>query len=186
MKNFARKNGFTLIETIVAVAILSMAVAGPLTLATKNIGAAAVSSDQIIAFYLAQEATEYVRNKIDTNILNGKALEGEWLDGIKDCVDNENGCYVNINKGSGSIEGCLTSNCDEADSDAQLKFEDGYYVKASEHPDAVGTAFKRIIKIVNINADEAGVSATVSWTSKYGEKHFTMHDDIYNWRKLNE
>jgi len=176
MKNFALKKGFTLVETIVAVAILSMAVAGPLTLAIKNIGAAAVSSDQIIAFYLAQEGTEFVRNKIDENILNGSALlDGEWLKDIKNyCVDNPNGCYVSINQSGGSFGECSSSDCLEG----KLKFDETYYSSSGEQ----GTAFTRKIKINNTSADEAQVSATVSWTSKYGERSFTMHDDIYNWR----
>lgn len=184
------KKGFTLIETIVAVAILSMAVAGPLTLAIKNIGAAAVSSDQIIAFYLAQEGTEYIRNKIDANILNGNALEdgsgNNWLTDLDSCMAS-NGCYVNISKDANSVIGCSSVKCEGDGSDASLKFNDnGYYIVPEGSSEAVGTVFKRIIKIDNTNSNEAIVSATVSWTSKYGEKNFTMHDDIYNWRKIND
>ena len=48
------KKAFTLIETLVAITILSAAVAGPMALSIKNIGIAAVSKDQLVAFYLGQ------------------------------------------------------------------------------------------------------------------------------------
>lgn len=179
MKKFALKKGFTLIETIVAVAILSMAVAGPLTLAVKNIGAAAVSQDQLIAFYLAQEGTEFVRNKIDENILNGNALDNKWLEGLGICASSY-GCYINIDARGASISECSDSIC----AAAELKFDSvsGYYINLGD----MGTSFKRIITIYDSNTDEAQISATVSWSGKYGARSFTMHDDIYNWRKINE
>ena len=48
--------GFTLIETLIAVLILTTAIAGPLTIASKGLTATLVAKDQISAFYLAQDA----------------------------------------------------------------------------------------------------------------------------------
>ena len=50
------ENFLNLIETLVAVTILSAAVVGPMVLSIKNIGTASVSQDQLVAFYLGQEA----------------------------------------------------------------------------------------------------------------------------------
>ncbi|MCK6462370.1 MAG: type II secretion system GspH family protein [Candidatus Pacebacteria bacterium] len=77
--------GFTLIETIVAIALLSAAVAGPLTMAIKSISNASVSQDQLTAFYLAQEAIEYVRKVRDDNVLSGNS-GSDWLEGLDECV----------------------------------------------------------------------------------------------------
>ena len=84
------------IETLVAITILSAAVAGPMALSIKNIGAASVSKDQLVAFYLGQEAIEYVRNVRDTNIL---AENSDWLSGLTNCLPtNPNGCYIDVIK----------------------------------------------------------------------------------------
>lgn len=53
--------GFTLIETMVAVTILSLSIAGPLFTASRTMVATEISRDQLTASYLAQEAIEYVR-----------------------------------------------------------------------------------------------------------------------------
>ncbi len=57
--------GFTLIETLVAIAILTLSVAGPLYTANRAIVAAETSRDQLVASYLAQEGVEYVRRVRD-------------------------------------------------------------------------------------------------------------------------
>jgi len=49
-----RKKGFTLLETFVALSILTFVVIGPLTLASYSIRSASLSQNQLTAFYLAQ------------------------------------------------------------------------------------------------------------------------------------
>ena len=67
-QKFKIKNrGFTLIETLVAIAVLSLAITGPMVIAQKGIGSAIYARDEVTAFYLAQEAIEYIRNVRDTN-----------------------------------------------------------------------------------------------------------------------
>src|SRR5581483_6003742 len=70
------RRGFTLIETLIAVLILATAVAGPLTIASKGLQSALIAKDQTTAYYLAQDAVEYVRYARDTNTLRGS----DWLD----------------------------------------------------------------------------------------------------------
>ncbi|MEK7156326.1 MAG: prepilin-type N-terminal cleavage/methylation domain-containing protein, partial [Patescibacteria group bacterium] len=61
--------GFTLVETLVAVMLLSVAVVAPMSLAARSLGSAYYARDQITAFYLAQEAIEALRSIRDSQIL---------------------------------------------------------------------------------------------------------------------
>lgn len=165
-----RIKGFTLLETIVAIAILALAIMGPLELAARSIGLANVSKNQIIAFYLAQDAMEYVKNVRDTNFLTTGA---NWLNGFDDCR-GVSGCYVDIP--NDSINSC-TGNC------PVLKYDGGglYY----NHVAGTDSVFTRTVKITNPvggNADEARAQITVSWNEKMGQKTFTIEDNIFNWK----
>lgn len=53
-------HAFTLIETLVAITILMIAIAGPLTVANRAYHTALESRDRIIATNLAQETIEYI------------------------------------------------------------------------------------------------------------------------------
>ena len=74
-KSFIKRNtkntGFTLVETLVAIAILMIAIAGPLTVAEKGLSAAIYARDKLIGSYLAQDGMEAIKNIVDTNELNG-------------------------------------------------------------------------------------------------------------------
>jgi prepilin-type N-terminal cleavage/methylation domain-containing protein len=71
------KNGFTLIETLVAISLLMLALVAPMTLAAQSLAAAYYSRSQITGFYLAQEGIEVVRSVRDANII--AEAEGQTL-----------------------------------------------------------------------------------------------------------
>jgi type II secretory pathway pseudopilin PulG len=53
-----KNKAFTLIEALIAIAILMISIAAPLSLAAKGIEAANLAKQQITAYYLAQDAYE--------------------------------------------------------------------------------------------------------------------------------
>lgn len=74
VRNFERGHqGFTLIEGIIAIAIISTALIVGLSLAYSNLIAAQNNSDRIIAANLAQEGIEVMRNIRDSNWLRREA-----------------------------------------------------------------------------------------------------------------
>ncbi len=122
MKNFKhsiykKQGGFTIVETLVAVAILMIAVAGPLVVATKGLTAALASKDQMIASYLAQDTMETIKNIRDNNLAG--TPPADWLNGVYDvatskCSADSNGCDVNgIDgvSGAGSLAPCSGTPC---------------------------------------------------------------------------
>nr|AQQ75003.1 hypothetical protein [uncultured bacterium] len=63
------EHGMTLVETLVAVSILSIAIVAPMTLTMRSLSAAYYARDQVIMSNLAQEGIEAVRALRDANIL---------------------------------------------------------------------------------------------------------------------
>ena len=86
------KKGFSLIESLIAIAVLLLAIIGPFTIATKGLIAANFARDQVTAFYLAQEAAELIRSKRDNNALSGDT----WTDGLTKCFNKE--CTIDATK----------------------------------------------------------------------------------------
>lgn len=175
MKNNKFKIGFTLIETLVAVTILSAAVTGPMVLATKNISLASISQDQLVAFYLGQEVMEYVRNVRDTNLINGN----DWLIGLENCMTSGSvGCYIDVIKNPVTVTDCGTKDC------PKLDFYGDNYTYKSDGADG-NTVFTRTVKIdksIRADGDEAKINVSIKWTGKYGAKTMTLEANIFNWR----
>lgn len=79
-----------------AVAILMIAIAGPLTVAHNGLMAASSARDKMVATFLAQDAVEYIKAVRDENIAQNKA---NWLAEIADnplesCNTVEDQCTV--------------------------------------------------------------------------------------------
>src|SRR3989344_9316175 len=65
----ASSRGMTLIETLVAITILTVAIIAPMSLTMQSLSASYYARDQVSAFNLGQEAIESVRAIRDGNIL---------------------------------------------------------------------------------------------------------------------
>jgi len=80
--------GFTIIELVISIFILSIAVVGIFTAFWIVTILTSDSADRLTAIYLAQEGMEITRNIRDTNWLNIKSCAEEeecdytWLDGF--------------------------------------------------------------------------------------------------------
>jgi len=163
------KEGFTLFETIVALSVLIFAVTGPLTLAAYAIHSATYAQNQITAFYLAQEALEYIKNWRDKNALNGAS---EWLDGLGSCRGGK-GCVVDIPNDK-------VKNCPGNDPCPKIKYDSvtGFY----NYETGSETPFIREVKLRDIvSGREAKVEVIVSWQEKFGSRLFTIEENIFNW-----
>lgn len=86
-----KQNGQTLIETIVAIVVLTTALASGLALAIYVLGNAGLNKSQIIATNLAREGVEVLRYMRDTNWLEGDSKGGGW--GLQYCADIDANCY---------------------------------------------------------------------------------------------
>ena len=74
MLNFIKKNnsnGFTIIEAMIAAAVISVGLIGVLTLCTVSMKLGRISLNRVIAANLAQEGIEVIRSMRDDLWLNG-------------------------------------------------------------------------------------------------------------------
>src|SRR3989338_9606391 len=112
--NMKRYTGFTLIETLVAVTILTFAVVGPMFTASRSIVAAQLANDQITASYLAQEGIEYVREVRDNAYLDAYQDDGpevsttawgDFLASVSECnatTNSTRACPLDLGSGGAS------------------------------------------------------------------------------------
>src|SRR3989339_327856 len=100
------RGGFTLLEALVAISILMVAVATPITIAQKGLSSATYSKNQMIASYLAQDAIEYIKNKRDEVSIknkNSNTYAGwEDLTIFSKCL-NEKNCDIDTITGEISV-----------------------------------------------------------------------------------
>ncbi len=81
--NIKNKKGFTIIETLVAITILMIAVAGPLTIAQKGLTASVYARDQVTASFLAQELMEYNKSQKRLNWSNSICNSGNTTELVR-------------------------------------------------------------------------------------------------------
>lgn len=149
-------SGFTLLEALVAISILMVAVAAPITIAQKGLSSAIYTKDQMTASYLAQDALEYIKNKRDeVSINNGY----DWTNLMGDpnwqkCI-GANNCQIDTLTDTISTYSAVTS---------LSKDVNGFYgYKGGGTP----TIFNRKVNItlgtIGGKQDVATASTTVSW-----------------------
>ncbi len=181
-----KESAFTLVETLVAISILLIAIMGPLTVVSQALQASYFSRDQVTAFYLAQDAVEYVRNVRDTNSLTASTDPTQWLTGLTLCM-NAQGCQVDTTQPPPPSGGVYT--CGGA-----CNFwinANGVYQTTQQT--GTQTSFKRTVYLTApVNAagplngsgaagPEAIVKVIVTWTTGAQARSFTLEDHLTNW-----
>ncbi len=179
-----RSRGFTLIETLVAVTLLSVAVVAPMSLAAKSLASAYYARDQITAFYLAQEAIESLRSIRDSQIL----IIAQNPDGAPDIFGliphNNQPFIVDGRRGdaAGSIVSC-DGTCPALEIDP-TKTLYGYPGLGDDSSAWTPTYFRRTVHAYPVggNQDEIRITVEVRWqTGSIQERTFTISENLYRW-----
>jgi prepilin-type N-terminal cleavage/methylation domain-containing protein len=168
------KKGFTIVESLVAIAILVAAVIGATSAIQSGLSSYIFSKDQIVAFYLAQEGFEQLRNIRDENRLAGR----NWLTGIS--LVSSDPCYFGQACTVSPVESSVPTRCSSPGSCPRLRQEasTGFFGYNSLWPQ---TIYRREITLTSISAKEVAITVTVHWSKGAVSRQFKARENILNW-----
>ncbi len=196
----ARK-GFTLIESLIAIAIITISIAGPLWAAGQSMRAAEIAQDQLVASSLAQEGVEYVRAVRDNeylaaykaDITTGNTSADAWnhfLQDVQYCTTAKGGCEMNLGDWdnpypSSTGQPLLPCSQGGASCASPLKLRmsgtEGIYNRTQ----GSATLFTRVITVDSVGTTQVPVEqviAMVSWTTHGTTYHVSTTDDLTPWQ----
>jgi prepilin-type N-terminal cleavage/methylation domain-containing protein len=191
----SKKEGFTMIEMLVAVFILVFAVSGPLVFVAQSLQSAFYARDQVTAFYLTQETVELIKSIRDNNALDSTCgAAADWLTctgvdtiGLNACIDAN--CVVGLERdGTIYVSGCSglsDPDCELLESTSDTN--DLMYAYPSGGVNWEASRFQRKVRINILNEEEfaggseAEIKVTIEWRTGPIERNFTVRQNITNW-----
>lgn len=189
---YKKEYGFSLIETLIAVSILMIALAGPFALVQAGLFSSIHERNQITATYLAQEAIEYIKNLRDSNSYSQYgSTPVYWLSGpdgnslLDTCSASVSGCYVDPFGGpNGNV---YVQSVNGSDTPLNLINKSGvlYY---SYGAGGTPSPYTRVVTITPVpvgdtTSDEATVSVKMTWKDNALSRSYTVSENIYNYEQ---
>ncbi len=196
-KNINNKNsGFTLLETLVAILMLTFALSSLLSIITNSLFSAKYAKNELTATYLAQEAVDYIRNDRDSTAFQNGNWTG-FLDHYGDHATatlcySSTGCSFEVTDWSyttnivycdpGFIPLYGTLTCPQFFMDKTLP-SSAFYHYNSNMLGAIQVPFKRQVHLDLANSDEeVRITVTVEWLNGSIVKSQTIHSSLLKWQ----
>jgi len=166
-KQLKFKAGFSIMEILVVLFIVSTAMLGIVSLIIQNIQVQSINKNNLIASSLAQEGIELIRNVRDTNWKNGDNFDTNLSDGF----------YRIDYRSSVPVSEPLS---------AKIYLKDGFYVNDNGgDTDLTPTVFSRQIAITRLNTEigkPLKVKSIISWTDRNHPYRYELQTLLYDWR----
>ena len=163
--------GFTLVEVLVALMMLTTALVPAFVLATNALALSSSIRDSLIATGLAQEGVEVVRAMRDANWFAPTYPTTTFDAGLNVCA---NGCRVQWNT-DGTTDPILPMTNDF------LKLDplSGLY----QYDKGTDTLFQRKITVTKVSPSEIAVISTVTWLERSSHRSTTVEYHLFDWIK---
>lgn len=154
--------GFTLIETLVALVLVTIAMGPVFILTTSSINVAARIEHNLIATNLAQEGIEVIRNIRDTNWLNRVAFDN------------------NLPVGTWRVEwDTISGGLRAVGSNPVLKKNNGIY----NYTTGTDTIFRRTITISKPNSGELMLVSSITWIERGNiNRTVSTESHLFDWK----
>jgi prepilin-type N-terminal cleavage/methylation domain-containing protein len=157
--------GFTIIESLIALLVLSLSLAPIIAMTTLSSSIGQLIENNLVGSMLAQEGIEIIRAMRDTNWLNNQlfdyGLVGTWL------VESDTG------PSKSPISASINDNPFlKTDPDTNLY----NYTTGDE------TIFKRLVTVTKISEKELKVISSVEYQNRFGAKTITVEDHFFDWK----
>ena len=179
------RDGFTLLETLVALILLSAAIAGPFALAASAIFDVKVFRHKLVALNLAQEGLEIIRSYRDNNVHANLywAVDlgaGTWQADIV-CPNPPAPCTAT------AVQALNFKSCGGGECADPLRYDQatGVYSYASGDP----SPFRRTITIDRTQVDsrvpqpdQMKVTSDVTWSDAGIVRRVVLEELLYNWQ----
>lgn len=179
------EGGFTLVETLVAVTILSVAIVAPMSLTANSLATAYYARDQITAFHFAQEAIEAIRHARDNNILAN--VYGSSVDLLQGIPSTNNQPFI-VDTRDDSTDLCSADGCPPLQTSGELYgYRPGCAMPTIDCGSADGWQNSRFTRTVTAEyiaggTDEIRVSVEVKWaTGAFKTRAFSISENLYRW-----
>ena len=185
MQLFFRKinklsDGFTLVETLVAISIFTVSIMALMSVLAQGTADTRYAKQKIVATYLAQEGIEYIRNMRDTYVLY-PATSNDWNKFNAKLTPCNSGNECGFDSSKLVTDNAFIFKCSSGD--CKLYIDNGSYNTS------VGTdsGFVRKIEANPILNNEGTIIdgikffVTVSWTQGSGNKSIVFSESLFNW-----
>jgi len=173
--------GFTLVETMVAVSIVTISIVGPLYSLQKGVIASYTARDRLIASALAQEGLEYAHSIRDANYLynisNPSSLRS-WFYGMNGAGGTANctggvSCIVDATQSTVSV---CSGTC------PVMKLSTtGLYNQSVISSSNIATRFTRTVRLTSLNAREMKVTVLVTWVTGGSSYSVEIAEIMQDW-----
>jgi prepilin-type N-terminal cleavage/methylation domain-containing protein len=175
---FSQQSGFSLVETLVAITILLIAIVGPMTILTTTSNSTSFATDQVTAFFLAQEGVELAQLARDNIVLNRflPNTDGRWDDDpwttfttggtYSRCFDGR-GCGLYLDNSTAPGVTVTDQYCNHSSNPCVIRFDDtspdNERFRFTHEPSAgAETEYTREIFFTDLG-DEVQVRSEVTW-----------------------
>lgn len=161
-------SGFTLMEVLTVLFVISIGLLGVVSLIVQNVQSQSFNKKNIIAYELAQESIELIRQTRDTN-WRATSPARAWDAGLA-----SGDYYMDYRNDVPTLT--ATGQFQELYLD-----QNGYYIHdfSNTYPDS---GFSRLVSINKIDNSKMSVIAQVKWGDRGKTFSYVLETLLYNWR----